>query len=883
VKYGKVLWSLGLVFTLVPAGILLGAPAQAIESKELSQVDSAISDLNTCLASFSEPVLDVFFLMDGSGSLANDGTRPGADPEGIRFEAVEQSIAPLAELAGGDVKVNIAAGTFGDQADTVFPWTQVTVRDASDISQEISLELKESFNKENTNWVAGLELAEQELATKRAEGPRCQTLIWVTDGGIYLANNTDLNAKGIEDICGNDPSEFGVAKAVGSMFRLRNANVVVLGFLLKDPNMDSQSRVSYFGPVVEGNGEVDASYFGGDQGIFSCGQIVEGAAGAAIPASSPSILADALWAISICITENCVTGLGFNAPLSQDANGDWVMPVTSGIATAVIRPRSESVQVFDPSGNNICSDVSVCSLKDGSIRIPVLGNSGVWRLSTGESVSPVVRFLTEIELKPEIPSDLVAGEPAAVSVLVTQAGETLRTSLYDEAGVSWTFESDDGKTSNGNADESGQLQGFAPQAGGKLTVSFSALVQGQNQQGIEVPSLSVEISYPIGISVRPVGDYPTLIGSTGPTPKLLVFPELEGAGSSTAAIRITGPDSGQGLVCLAPPIVDSDPGAAEVGRNLIFSSEYDCAAGGRQIGAGETMDIPITVNSDRQFSGIARGKIIVQLQPVDGGKVFPESIEFELPSTLERSTGAALGTFIFLTVLGLVVPYLGLLYFARRQATFSDDLSGARFASLPIRLGPEGLIEIGDKPVSDYSFIYMNPGSVQRAIETAGVTHKIYPPKVWPFAPIRCDVTGPMGSLTVSNLSGDLGQTGPSAPSSQALPDVFAAYFEPPKSAQVSVPKINSDWISDEPTSYFDVDAGAADGTLSGTLVVILPASSDPIQSAERSLAKVRVWPRWTEVYSAIRSQASKVVEPSVGSNAQNQVKPIPDDPLSDW
>lgn len=860
----------------------MATPGLANEERQLSQVDQAIADLNTCLGSLPEPSLDVFYLMDGSGSLANDGNRAGADPEGIRFAAVEESVAPLAELAGAGVLVNVAAATFGDGATTVFPWTQVEGGDPEGLAQDLSSELERSFNRENTNWVAGLELAEEELASQRDLGPRCQSLIWITDGGIFLENNADTNAEGIEVLCGVTPTEFNAAKALGSMFRLRNAQVVVLGFLLNDPNTDSESRVSYFTPVVEGAAQVDASYFGGDSGQFACGQIVQGAAGAAIPAKDPSALADALWAVSICITNRCVSGDGFNEPLEQDSDGNWIVPVTSGIATVLVRPRADSVKIFNPDGKDVCSAGTDCTVVDGSLRISVLGEAGIWRIANGGDASPVVRFLTEIQLEPNVSADLVAGEDSGVTVTVSQAGEPFRSDLYDDVDLRWSFESDTGESTSGSISSAGALDGFAPEAGGRLVISLKAFVEASQVQEVLLPQLDVDISYAGRLGVRPAGDYPTLIGSSGPSSDRVVFPLIEGAGESTAVIRVEGPSSGVGLICLAPPIVDSDPGVAEVGRTLSFSSEYDCASGPREINAGEIVEIPVTASSDKQFSGIARGKFVVQLQPADGGKVFPESIEFEVPSTLVRSSSAAFITFVVMTVLGLAIPYAGLLFFARRQATFSEELSGGRYASLPIRLGPEGLVSIGDKPVSDYSFIYMKEGSVQRTVETASVKHEVHPPKAWPFAPIRCEAGGPAGSLVVSNLSGDLSGMSSSAPSSQALPDVFLAHFARPDSSGVAREEGASDWASAVSASAPSFQ-GDVDETLSGELIVILPPSSDPIQAAERALAKVRVWPRWAEVFSAVNGSARPALSVGPGPVTQEQPSPKPNDPLSDW
>jgi len=870
----------GIALAIAMSFVVLPSAQSADQSPELSQIDKAIRDINSCLVSKPDPVLDVYYLMDGSGSLADDNGRPGADPDGIRFDAVEESIAPLAELAASDVEVNVAAGTFGDDASQVLPWTRVNPQDADSLAAQINSDLRAAFNKENTNWVAGLSLAEQQLELARRDGPRCQTLIWITDGGIYLNSDPQVNADGIVEICGVDPTEFGEAKALGSMFRLRNSGVVVLGILLSDPKAPNESRTTYFPPIVEGVGPVDAEYFGGDSGQFSCGQVQAGATGAAIPARSPSDLADELWAISVCITEECVPGLGEGLVLDQNDEGDWFLPVPGGISTVVLRPRSDSVGIFDPYGQDVCAMGVDCEVRNGTVRLPVLGNPGVWTVSTGQSTSPNARFLTEIVMDRYESDDLIAGEPAEVVVLPEQAGAPFLVDLFDEVAFNWEFSSDTGKESQGLVDSDGLLLDFVPDAGGRLTVTLEAVTYPEEIDGIQIPGFSDRRVGFTDLRVRPVGDYPELLGATEGDRDLVVFPTIEGVGSSTAFIEVRGPQEGGGIVCLEAPTVESDPAATEVGRSLTFSTEFDCSTGGGSVSAGEVLRIPIKASVDEQFSGIARGKFNLQLEPSDGGRAFPSSVDFELPSTLQRNDGAAFVAIVALTILGLVLPYLALLVLARRQASFSADLDGSRYATLPIRVTQEGLASIGEMSVSEYAFVYMNRGGVQREVATAAVTHRIVPPRLWPFAPIKCDAHGPATSLLVSNLSGDLSPMSPTAPSSQALPDVFVAYFERPETPQASAGGSGvSDWDAEQNPAAVSID----DRVLDGQLVVILPESGNPAEAAERALAKVRVWPRWPEVFNSVKNSSRPLaVNKTAGTDPPPSQAPR-HDPLSDW
>ena len=121
------------------------------------------------------------------------------------------------------------------------------------------------------------------------------------------------------------------------------------------------------------------------------------------------------------------------------------------------------------------------------------------------------------------------------------------------------------------------------------------------------------------------------------------------------------------------------------------------------------------------------------------------------------------------------------------------------------------------------------------------------------------------------------------APSSQALPDVFVAHFERPSGGGPTTGSAAADdWGFDLPGSSSPAVA-LDDQILEGQLVVILPESGNPADAAERAIAKVRVWPRWQEVFIAVMSSSHPVVgSSSAAADSPSQVPPR-ENPLSDW
>jgi hypothetical protein len=195
------------------------APSQA-EVTALSNQDGAVQDLRGCLA--RTPVLNVFYLLDDSGSLKD------TDPDRLRVGVLADSLASLANLAP-QVQVNWASGTFKSEFTSLTEWKPLaSVQDAEVLRSEIPAD-----SPGWTNWEAAILGARDSLATQSTVSPGCSLLIWFTDGAILLGSG-DAGAvatdNAFERLC------LGEEGSPGIMQGLRTDQVVVFGVLLSAPS-----------------------------------------------------------------------------------------------------------------------------------------------------------------------------------------------------------------------------------------------------------------------------------------------------------------------------------------------------------------------------------------------------------------------------------------------------------------------------------------------------------------------------------------------------------------------------------------------------------------------------------------------------------------------
>lgn len=206
-----------VVPTPSPTETTVAPPPRELQGNETL----ALEDLRSCLA--VNPVLNVFYLIDNSGSLLE------TDPEKLRVRTLASSLGSLSSL-GAEVNINWAAGSFDSGYTPLVGWSVLQGRDDGvRFSAAIPTD-----GTGDTNWEAGIEGASASLREQNANTPGCSMLIWFTDGQIDVDGVTGPQTNDSANrLCGAKlRSGARVGVSPGILQQLRSDQVVVFGVLL---------------------------------------------------------------------------------------------------------------------------------------------------------------------------------------------------------------------------------------------------------------------------------------------------------------------------------------------------------------------------------------------------------------------------------------------------------------------------------------------------------------------------------------------------------------------------------------------------------------------------------------------------------------------------
>lgn len=880
--------------------------AQAATGEEAS-VNKSLGDLRACLSQ-EDAILDVYYLIDNSRSMVQIGDASGTDVNGLRFDAVGRSVEQLVNLVDEGTKVNVAAGVFSKSAKTVYEWASLGSN-----SEEVLGEIGASLIKEpvggGTNWQVGLELAREEFINQSNQSDsHCQSLVWVTDGGIDIEQDPVKTANGVVALCGLGPTELDLAASqTGLMYQLRSMRIIVIGVLLDAPNTGGEnledgpqakrdSKISYLQPVVEGTGTVDTYFFAEESpqfGVFNCGSIAKGATGAKLTIAAADDLANEFQRLVSCITDTC-TELS-PTPIVQCQLGKCEIPVPQGIRRMEVQVSEDFDQntVRSPSGASACLSEGVCTLEQGSdtalsiLTIEVQNEGGFWTFDESQgSVHPLLFADLGLESdpikvnprKPEISTEIriVQGEGLSYSSdnyrdqkmsaqVIFPDGDKAEAPMELSGGV-WTLTW---------SPEDEQLS-LVPS---RVIVEFSAKAAGIGT----IPDLQLTtITQQFRVEKEKLKEFPTITTpADGETAFFTPIKGLQGQGETV--ITFKGPESNNGAVCWGSDRVggvrqteteiENVPTVSRISGSIQAtpSQKVVCPEGfeGLELPQGTEVDINVALVQDEQADAIETGVIDFLLLGPENEKPILESVPFQVETTIVRNTFVQLIALVVLGIVGFGLPYILLLFFVRRQAVFAADLDGSRWASLPVEVGPEGLISIAEISPDKYEFIFMEKGKPSRTIAMGDDTHEAIPPKVWPFHPIRTIVKAPNGQSIYSNHDHSIGPNKSVAASSQVLTDVF--YFvadKPTESVQQTLTE-SDDWGN---RIKVDASSDSRDARrISGRLVVILSGFPDLTTSVSTTIGKAQAWPDWGQIYLA---ETNVEVVPANKTKAPSKAEP---------
>jgi len=112
--------------------------------------DAAFGDVSRCLTSGKDKKLDVFYLIDNSGSLR------WTDPDNERKNILESSIEQLGGFSRESIQTNVAVSMFATGVEQLLDWTAInSSEEASVISQKVAGFINNDRSGGSTDWEQG--------------------------------------------------------------------------------------------------------------------------------------------------------------------------------------------------------------------------------------------------------------------------------------------------------------------------------------------------------------------------------------------------------------------------------------------------------------------------------------------------------------------------------------------------------------------------------------------------------------------------------------------------------------------------------------------------------------------------------------------------------
>ena len=774
--------------------VLVVASLAVVPTPAAAEPESSVTDYLGCLQ--GQRSGDLLILFDTSGSLDRN------DSANRRADAAKALVAELASYAAqNSIRLDAAMAGFGWHYQREGDWADLgteagrTAMDAAitTVSQSPEAAFESDF------WSA-LDGAQRDLSTKTgADVPRCQALLWFTDGEFRLAQRTNQRQKrnygefkpylpgrsltsaknvaaaqqrGIDDICADG----------GPADRLRSGNVTIWGIGLSPANQSDKPDLELVERVAEGT-----------DGTSSCGGL-QSPPGRYFPVDNADQLVREIWELA--------------HPGAQHLQRFVLDDAVTGVAIAADRPGSKGLRIAGPTGIGSV-DIPYQEQGTGESRFGTSGVTARWRWDAADSVTVsisrgpadwtgiwsildqdgqpadpnglLVSF--QSDLRPSWPTAnrLIAGETVPVDLGLTRGSGAPMTAAGIPGEVSLSAElvapggarvpiADGVTKADLNEKQSVDL---ATVPGGAGTARLTLIYTTRSIDGLATTLAPSVVIAPV--TIEPPRDRGTV---TGP----LSFGEVRGPADSSATVTVTGPScvwlAADRTALVGPP---------EAG-GFTVSTPHSTVESCLRVDDGATAQLPVQLTTALGANGNLSGQVFFQLAPEDD-PTNPVLVSVETNGTLTNpiDPGTAVPAFLVAFLLGLGIP-IGLLYLVKWR--------GARIPGRPLEaiLVPVsvagGEVRHGGQPLSSHALPapravnLLRKGS--RSTTAAGVDLRTRV-GAHPFGPGFVEATLPRhvgGSATWATPSGKTG----AARLPLAVHNTWAVFQDPtgdPAAAQV--------------------------------------------------------------------------------------------------
>jgi hypothetical protein len=727
-------FSATLVFALVAAAASFG-----VSTANAAPID--VSYLQTCLK-VEGSSLDVLVLMDSSASLRNstkdDSWYPkykaGSDPEKMRGKILTSSLKILRSLAQeSDRAFNISLRNFGNNSNPKelknlqSHWQDWSAKTSdADLSKFVDHALYDESTM--TEWTNGLITAKnqfkQRIGQAELAGTKsCPIMFWITDGAA--TDSTD-------PIC--------VENTNASISWFRENNVLVLGGLLQPKDDKYRVDPREFQSIVTGE---------------NCGRYEEEwTRGEVIEANDVSDLAWGFIGL-IASIKNLVN-------LNSDDSTFYVDPSTSHIEIS-IRGDQKTWQVIQPDGKIFCSSSNRgenCTVSPpdeiGITTIVIYPErptdaDGTWEVSPKfsdesmqvygglDSSGPIPRAKQAKLLINPKSAEVDEGKDISFEAkLVNADGSPF--SLDGFKTISICAKVDSAKNSKCNNGSTSTSLSVSPTTSDKSVAFEAILVSARGESSREY-----RIVASARINVIPSGAFPSLICEEDPCELTSLANKNKEAVSNLRVVPAkNGSSAGRvsviGFTVLSDNVENRGDGNFEFRLQKVIGSDIDSNSQGEYLSPGD--EIRLTVSTD--IAGDSEIQGVIKYKVFSDGKEIVRQLpyKFEVGSKKNFPLQIALVLLAYLLTVGL--PYLYLLWSARRAAVLNVPGDDYSFLSLPFEITNDGRLKgVGELPTGvtfapDYTKLEkrtLDSGSKEVFLDKVKVS--VIPPKWNPFTPAK--------------------------------------------------------------------------------------------------------------------------------------------------
>ena len=785
--------SLSLSFVGLSASPVSAVDTSGVQISEVGQ--RAFKDLSTCLASGKSQALDVFYLVDSSGSLSY------TDQDEVRKTVLENSVSQLKNFADQGVKVSFAAALFSDSVRSIQSWSKLSSPASFDKAVDVV-----SRNVDNdrvtgyTDWEEGLLFASDSLSERPKTN--CKMLVWLTDGGINPTGDLNDTLSSIKRLChpGISTSSLKNKSSTYGIFNtIRKQEISIFGVLYQndkssleqfeedynDGSSDYTAEerlelehylMSYMVPLVEGSGKIQTSPVAKGQGLppggnLECAPVDE--AGFA-PAGQPNgafLRAEDPVGLAFQFLKMQAVLAGGSA--NQIVDGKFDVP--SGTASFRVLTTSSKWRLIGPDGSEVDqkagkkpSDPNLTVTQTAGVNQLVykVGSDtsllGQWKLEDPKGVSSAYLYagLTMV-LDRDRTSQVVSEREN------TLTGQVVRTEEFKDLPVDLdVFEAQnltlatsdakgelkkiDGLDISLRPDGSFKVEGYVPAKNGGREPLWLTL---------ELGGKFDPVTSKFEVDVVAKNDIATVQNS------VITLSKLEGPdGKATGKIQVSGPttvDSSE--YCIdekALRTTDAQKSAQKYPRDEKFDWKFSSTVASDglcfSIPKGETVEIDVEVTNPIQADShvvSVRGS-----KSTSGAAELQENLQFEFDSGAKSDPFVEWAVIIGLLIAALLIP-LALLYLLNMLTTKFLPISQMVRAEYPVKVQTGPVTKILDQkgnPImvdaNDFKFLADQPASSSLDLGQKGKSVARLP--IFPLAATWFEHQALQGSRVISVYNG---------------------------------------------------------------------------------------------------------------------------------